>query len=106
MNISGIDSCCTARILSGFGRAAAAMNPEEYDAAKRFPNTKEALLNELLSAKRTGNAVVIAFTNNKQHEGNKLLREVGFKRTKWMSKEQHPETKLRLWWFQLDTLEA
>jgi hypothetical protein len=105
MNISGIESCCTARILSGFGAADAALYPDQYNGL-RFPNTKEALLNQMLTAKRSGNAVVIAFTNNKQKEGNALLREIGFKRTKWMSKTAHPNTKLRLWWFPLETLEA
>jgi hypothetical protein len=105
MNIETVDSCCTARILSGFGKATAAMDPEDYG-DDDIPMTKEALLNEMLDNKRKGFAVVMGFTNNKQHAGNKLLREVGFKRTKWMSKTQHPETKLRMWWFQLDQLEA
>jgi len=83
----------------------AALDPDEY-VGRDIGVTKQALLNELLSLKLKGNAVVIAFTNNKQREGNKLLREVGFKRTKWMSKTHHPETKLRLWWKQLDQLEA
>jgi hypothetical protein len=100
MNIDTIDSCCTAQILSGFGRAAAAMEPNQYE-GREIGNTKQDLLNELLRLKNSGHAVVIAFTNNKQHKGNKLLREVGFKRTIWMEKTRHPETKLRLWWMPL-----
>jgi hypothetical protein len=105
VNIDEIDSCCTAKLLCGFGATTAALNPEDYD-GRDIGEGKQALLKALLDMKQGGNAVVIAFTNNKQHKGNKLLREVGFKKTKWMKKSWHPETKLRLWWMPLAELEA
>jgi hypothetical protein len=105
MKIDTIASCCTAKILCGFGANVAALDPEDYG-GNYIGESKEQLLNALLKAKLNGNAVVIAFTNNKQHKGNKLLREVGFRKTKWMKKKQHPETKLRLWWMPLAELEA
>jgi hypothetical protein len=68
--------------------------------------TKEALLNEMLKFKHEGKAMVTAFTNDKQVKANAFLKDIGFKSTKWATKKQHANTRLKLWWFALDQLEA
>ncbi len=105
MKVSSIDSCCTAKMVSYFGQAAA-VGPENMYPGRDIGTTKQDLLNEMLRQKLAGQAMFIAFTNDTQKEGNALLKEVGFKSTKWATKTQHANTRLKLWWFALDQLEA
>jgi len=105
MKIDSIPSCCTAKILSYF-QAGPAVGPEDMYPGRDIGTSKEALLNEMLQQKQNGQAMFIAFTNDKQKDANVLLKEVGFKSTKWATKTQHANTRLKLWWFALDQLEA
>lgn len=105
MKIASIPSCCTAKIVSYF-QTAAAVGPEHQYPGLNIGNSKQDLLNEMLRQKHNGQAMVIAFTNDKQKDANKMLKEIGWKSTKWATKTQHPETRLKLWWFALDQLEA
>ena len=105
MKIDSIPSCCTAKIVSYFQKATA-VGPEGMYPGRDIGTSKQDLLNEMLVQKLAGQAMVIAFTNDKQKETNKMLKELGWKSTRWATKTQHPETRLKLWWFALDQLEA
>jgi Fe-S cluster assembly ATPase SufC len=105
MKIDSIASCCTAKILSYFQEAEGVGLEFQYP-GQDIGTTKEALLNKMLEQKLAGQAMFIAFTNDAQKDANKLLKEVGFKSTKWATKTQHANTRLKLWWYSLDQLEA
>jgi len=105
MKIDSIASCCTAKILSYF-QTGPAVGPEDMYPGRDIGRTKEDLLREMREHKEAGQAMFIAFTNDQQKDANKLLKEVGFKSTKWATKTQHANTRLKLWWFALDQMEA
>ncbi len=105
MKIDSIPSCCTAKIFSYFETAAAVGAEHQYPGVD-IGHTKQDLLRELLNLKQSGQAMAIAFTNDKQVNANAMLKEVGFKSTKWATKTQHANTRLKLWWMALDQLEA
>jgi hypothetical protein len=109
MKVANIFSCCTAVMLSsfrfdelGYGDA---VGPDNAYPGMPVPETKEALLAEMLKLKNEGKAMVIAFTNDKQVKANAFLKDIGFKSTKWATKTAHKNTRLKLWWFALDRLE-
>jgi len=110
MKIDSINSCCTAKILSCFeegkGNYVPAVGLDAQYKGRSIGTTKQELLKELLNCKHSGYAMVIAFTNDKQVEANAMLREVGFKGTRYASKGIHPDTKLKLWWIPLALIEA
>jgi hypothetical protein len=110
MKIDSINSCCTAKILSCFeegkGNYVEAVGNDGMYKGRSIGTTKQDLLKELLASKLSGYAMVIAFTNDKQVEANAMLREVGFKGTRYAKKGLHPNTKLKLWWMPLEFIEA
>ena len=94
MHLHDFHGCCTATILTGFGGTSTA----EYGSYKQ-PNYSE-LRDEIVSQLNSTPskfAVVTATTNDQQTIANKVLEDLGFKHSKWMTKTQHSETKLRLW---------
>lgn len=97
MEIKSFPGCCTARIVIGLGNSPAADNFLSHT------NTEEELKQELnqaiTSARYIGDAVLVAITNDEQKKANKVLREMGWKHSKWMSKETHRNTKVRLWYY-------
>jgi hypothetical protein len=105
MKIDFVDSCCTAKIISYLEPAEAVGSKDQYPGTD-IGDTEEALLKTLKDEKLKGNAMVIAFSNNKQKKANKMLKKLGFKSTRWATKTKHSQTKLKLWWFALDKLEA
>lgn len=93
MQTNEVINCCTASIMFGFGGTETA----DIDGYAYRPKAVE-----LIEYHRgEGEAVLIAFTNNEQKGANEMLKSLGFKRTKSMSKYRHPETKLILWWLPL-----
>lgn len=110
MKLDTINSCCTAKMLCGFrldqlGYREGVGPAGNYE-GDEIGDTKEQVLAKLLELKFAGQAMVTAFTNDKQVKANALLKEIGFKSTKWATKTQHENTRLKLWWFALDQLEA
>lgn len=49
-------------------------------------------------------AFISCVTANYQKKAEKTLRKLGFKATKPMTKNQHPNTTVRLWWKHIPTL--
>jgi hypothetical protein len=92
MKVQGFPMCCNAHILNDFGGT-------QLTSGKKKTGTYGQLLEDLDHyIKSYGNKCLVAFTNSEQVLPNKALRYMGFKHSVWMSKAQHPETKLRLWW--------
>ena len=94
-------NCCTAIILYDFGdtrtnnawvcRSGGVGTPrkEKYEVIKRQIENKIEV---------AGHLMITAVTNNQQKAANKALKDCGFEHSTWMSKRQHPETRIRLWW--------
>jgi hypothetical protein len=100
MQIKYFPNCCTAQVLVGFGQTETAdwairPNNNELSVGK----IKARLGQQLNQVKNLGHAVCTAITNDEQVNANQALEECGFLSSDWMTKENHPETKLKLWWF-------
>lgn len=96
--------CCTMKILTGFGGTRVAgrhthgvnMSRAEMDAD----------LGRIITEQRDrGMAVLSATTNDEQTDANAALRAAGFAHSRWASKGNHPETRVRLWYKRLNVEE-
>ncbi len=96
--IESFPSCCTARVLVDFGESEVA---DWGDHEVTTATMKSSIKRQIESWRSYGIAMLTATTNNEQPTANKVLRDLGFKHSKWMSKDIHPETKVRLWWLPL-----
>jgi len=88
--------CCTMKILAGFGQSEVAEGGSlivHEDTIRAFIERKKEEYNHL--------AALVITTNTEQTIVNKVLVSMGFKKTKWMSKDQHSNTKVRIWWLPL-----
>jgi len=95
MKSQSFPNCCTARILSDLGGTS-------LSAGRRAPIDEDeikAWIQQRMQYISRGHVFVV-ITNSEQDAANKVLRELGFSHSKWMSKAQHRETKMRLWWKQ------
>lgn len=91
--------CCTAKIIVDFGESAVAAGgnrPVTVDEITKY------LQKTITSYKGYGYAMLVATTNTQQKSANKALANAGFEHTTWMKKTAHPETRVRLWWKQLN----
>ena len=95
MYIREFPGCCTAVIIASLGPANASYTPNAETL------TKEELDKVVMDSRISGNAVITAMTNSEQKEVNKILKGYGFLSSGWLSKEHHPETKVKLWWYPL-----
>tara|TARA_R110000851_G_scaffold258416_1_gene410878 strand:- start:948 stop:1280 length:333 start_codon:yes stop_codon:yes gene_type:complete len=103
LKIKNFPHCCTAKVLCGFGQTGTA--PEAYNAKFIDPTVKQIKTEigiQLNAAKAMGNAVVTVIVNDEQVNACQALKEAGFLSSDWMSKKNHPETKVMLWWFPLN----
>ena len=93
MKSTSFPGCCTARVLRDFGGTSLALD-------RKAGRTKVSIKRWLESQIKNwaGHSCLIVTTNSEQTTANKVLKELGFKHSAWMSKLQHPEAKLRLWW--------
>lgn len=96
MQLTSFAGCCTAKIITGLGGTATAEHGRGLNITDR--HMKELLREKVDYCRRMGYAVVTITTNNQQEQANRVLEEEGWEGSTWMSKTQHPETKLRLWW--------
>lgn len=96
--IEGFPLCCTARVVCDFGQ-------EENSDGRHRLISKETLIEDLKEQidqyKRYGMATLVATITSDQKEAKKALKECGFKYSKWMKKKNHPETRLRVYWKEL-----
>lgn len=87
--------CCTAKLIVDFGESSIA---EGGNGLYSLEQIEEYLEKQLHSWYNKSLALFTVITNNEQKVANKALRNLGFNHSKWISKEIHPETKVRLWW--------
>lgn len=88
--------CCTMKILAGFGQSAVA----EGGCVEISEEIIQAFIDKEISNNQHLAALVVT-TNDEQTIVNKVLVSRGFKKTEWMEKPQHFDTKVRLWWLPL-----
>ncbi len=86
--------CCTAKIVADLGESDIAAGGNQ-EVTKKEVN--DYLRKTEVSYRAYGFAVLVVTTNNEQAVANKILKERGYFHSKWMSKSNHPETKVRLW---------
>lgn len=99
--------CCTADVLFNFEGAGEDENLNRTSPVVGNGDvTVENIRNFLRNRWGWGHALVTAVTNSRQVAAEKVLTEVGFIPTAAMKKTQHPETTIKHWTFQLDTLGA
>lgn len=106
MFLKNYPNCCTAKVLTGFGQtltADHAIRPQGNELP--IDSIKSEIEADLKSIRLNGYAVLTCITNDQQVNGNQALEEMGFKSSGWMSKDAHPETKIKLWWHAVDTEE-
>ena len=99
-------NCCTAKVLVGFGQTNTAdlcIRPTGNELP--VEEIKREIESKLRNISRQGYGVLTCITNDQQLNGNQALEEMGFKSSGWMSKGAHPETKIKLWWYAVDTEE-
>jgi len=89
--------CCTARVIHSFGGTGTAIFAGDVSQK----DIEEALERQINQGVDIGIAMLTCTTNDEQTNANKALLSKGFKHSKWMSKEVHPETRVRLWWYPL-----
>lgn len=102
MQIKAYPNCCTTKVLVGFGETDTSDWEIRPDNAYTVEDIKKSL-GKVLNLKRSrGMATVSCITNNEQLAANQALEECGFLSSDWMSKSNHPETMIKLWWFPLN----
>jgi uncharacterized protein YfdQ (DUF2303 family) len=107
MQITEYRNCCTAQIVYEFTKCV--YNREKatfYDVDESSEKIVEYLITQCIEKKHGGWATITAITTNNQTEANKALKQLGWKHSRWMSKTRHTESKIRLWWIELDTFRA
>lgn len=95
MNITGFPNCCTAQVIFNLGSN---MVPNMFSKDE----IRTYIQGQLPLQKRYGYAVSVVMTMSQQTNANEVLEELGFKHSKWMTKTNHKNTQLRLWWYPLD----
>jgi hypothetical protein len=88
--------CCTARIISGFGGTMTAeinrLATPSYDLLHKEISYQQRYL------KGAGFAVVSATLNSDQKVADKVLRDLGWKYSRWITKRNHSDKKLRIYY--------
>ena len=93
MKITGFKGCCTAKICHDFGGTDLSEGITGEISRERIRGWLTVKIVE-----HTGSNCLTVITNSEQKTANSVLLELGFKHSKWMSKMQHSESKIRLWW--------
>jgi hypothetical protein len=92
MEITGYPNCCTAYCIYSFGESF-------VSGTGAFQVSYESMKAEMeYKIRNYGTRLLTAITNDDQSTIVRVLRDLGFEHSTWMSKRQHPETKIRLWW--------
>lgn len=93
MKQKSFPGCCTARVLHDLGGTSLSMGKKDD-----WPEAKlKAWLESKVKTHKGDNCLVV-ITNNKQTVANKILKDLGFGSSGWMSKSQHSESRIKLWW--------
>jgi len=93
MKLSEFPGCCTAFVANDFGGTNLSSGKKGYITKVKIRAWLKATMEG-----PNGHACIVVMTNDVQHAANSVLLELGFKHSAWMSKTQHPGSKIRLWW--------
>jgi len=96
---TAVPHCCTARIIVGFVESQVAEGGNGKMDEEKLEKT---ILSYIKNQYLYGYAMLIAFTNNEQVTANKVFKRLKFKCSKWASKSNHKNTKIRLWYINLE----
>lgn len=95
--------CCTGKIIFNFGEssvnASGGFTPSEEDLRRQ-------VVEQMGICKQYGHAFVCATVTQEQKIARRVLYNMGFKYSKWMSKSKHPENQVRLYWYPLSEWEG
>lgn len=103
IDVTGFPFCCTAKVLHGFGGTPTAQSGTGSLLTYKAYREQLASLEE--SNRRYGYAVLVVTLNSDQKKADKVLLERGYIASPWMSKPNHPDKKLRLYYLPLNPLE-
>lgn len=93
--------CCTAKVYSGLtGTGTAEYNSLKFELSVN--EIKDLLIDAIYTERENHNACIVITTNDQQTNANQALRELGFGHSPWMEKKQHPETRLRVWYYHVE----
>lgn len=108
MQVVAFPQCCTANVLIGMGRTHTAgydaMRASVSNGTTDMDMTKQ-FIQQMNSAKRQGLATLVVTLNSDQTQANRVLesmRKLGWRSSNWMTKRNHKETQLRIWYFRVD----
>tara|TARA_R110000823_G_C15952958_1_gene502514 strand:+ start:2663 stop:2986 length:324 start_codon:yes stop_codon:yes gene_type:complete len=101
MILTEFPACCIGKVAVGFGQTNTADWGIRPDDNKMSVKDIKSHIGDALNG-MVGCAFLSAVTNDQQVNANQALEECGFLSSDWMSKDQHPETKVKLWWFPLE----
>ena len=101
MIVREFPACCTGKVMVGFGQTETAEYGIRPDGNELPVEKIKAEIGRHLNL-MTGKPFLSAVTNDQQVNANQALEECGFLSSDWMSKRQHSETKVKLWWFPIE----
>jgi hypothetical protein len=99
MKIKEFPFCCTGKLFMHFGESDVAEG--YYDAPlltiKQYIKKIKEYIND-----NSNLAFICCTTNSEQKTINKALRKLNFSHSKWFKKKQHNNTKVRIWYKELN----
>lgn len=106
MQLSAFTSCCTGHILSGMGYTATGdWESQRHNAQRTDLQFALDVRDKQLTFSR--HAFITCAINSEQKQANRVLLKMGWKPSKWMSKLQHPQTKVRVFtWAVMDGVKS
>lgn len=95
MQTKHIPYCCTGELIVDFGETDVS---EGGNKKITVTDCKKYIKDRLESFVNDNKAFIMVITNSEQKAACKALSNLGFSKSPWMSKNQHQETKVRIWW--------
>lgn len=102
MKVLPFNNCCNAAILVNLGSGEEVGETGVWDKysidSMSLYDIKAWLAGVERSYADEGFSLLVAITNDTQIRANNLLKDAGWKSTGWISKDKHPNTKVKLWY--------
>lgn len=99
-------SCCTAGVLVGMGRTSVGDGESQIHSPNRADIdlvVAQELRRQMRWELAEGHAMLTAVVNSDQKQVLRVALKMGWKASKWMSKRQHQETKVKIiYWAVMD----
>lgn len=99
MKVRKFPLCCNAVVISDFSGTDCTESDIQIN-----PSVKE-IKEELLFQRKSGMSLVVAILNDQQETARETLIEAGFKCSDEITKAKHPNTTVRLYYYELDKIE-